>query len=329
METREFTAFDISNNDDIGCYLTVINAKEICALSTILRADSDNGYQRLLNDNRVKDITKYLNEGNIIPGSIILSAQSGSMINFDKASNKLKLDNAHNNKLFIIDGQHRVYGAANCDKDILLPVCIFNNLSLEQEVQYFLDINSNQKGVPKTLRIELLKFLSEPDSKDDIRIRLFKELGEDPNSPLYQKTSLITSASGKITHVPFQAALDPILDNNILKSMDYLKKKNLILNYLNAVNRVLNELGENKRLLNSAFFQAIFKIFDQVCSLSLIHYQNYREDSLYHILLGIKTIDFDKHGGSNQQTISNMSAELAELLNMNSAKLTTPDDLLF
>ena len=70
----------------------------------------------------------------------------------------------NSSSLFVIDGQHRLWGASKCEQEIYLPVCIFTNLELKQEVQYFLDINSNQKGVPKTLRIELLKFLSEPDS---------------------------------------------------------------------------------------------------------------------------------------------------------------------
>lgn len=328
MEEKVFEAFNISNNEDIDCYLTVIKAKEIQSLATVLRATSEDGYQRLLSQPRVKDITKYLDDGNIIPGSIILSAQKGSEIRFDKEEKRLHLKNS-DKKLFIIDGQHRVYGAAACQNDISLPVCIFNNLTLQQEVQYFLDINSNQKGVPKTLRIELMKFLSEPDSKDAIRIQLFKDLSQEINSPLYLKTSSNTSVTGKITHVPFQAALDPILDNNILKSMDYEKKKTLISNYLNAVERVLDLMDQKKKLLNAAFFQAIFKVFDQVCSLSLIHYQNYREDSLYNILLGIKTIDFEKHNGSNLQAITNMASELSELLNITSAKLNTPNDLLF
>lgn len=316
--------------EETQCYVTVMKAKDIFEISEVSRVDSNpkDGYQRLLSQKRASDIAQYLDDGNIIPGSIILSAQAGCHIEYDAANNKITLDNTKAN-LFVIDGQHRLYGASLCESDILLPVCIFAGLELKQEVQYFLDINSNQKGVPKTLRIELLKFLSEPESPEAVLIRLFKELGEEIDSPLYGKTSATTSVPGKVSHVPFQSALSPIIEGKILRKFDYDKKKVLIKNYLCAVSSILNRMeGHDKRMTSSAFFQAIFKVFDDVCSSSLTYYKNYQERSLENILDGISKIDFDKHSGSNQQTISQMASELQTLLDIHSSTLEEPNDLL-
>ncbi|MCK7313950.1 DGQHR domain-containing protein [Enterobacter bugandensis] len=317
-------------NDDIGCFVTVLDAKELYKIATVSRADDDpdRGYQRLLNKSRAQDIASYINSGNIIPGSIILSAQNGCTVSFDDKKNLLSID-TDDGDLFIIDGQHRLYGASLCEDSVYLPVCIFTGLNLQQEVQYFLDINSNQKGVPKTLRIELLKFLSEPDSKDAIRNKLFNDLNTDVNSPLYGKTTATVSAPGKLSHVPFQTALDPLLEGSVFKNLNYEQKKALLINYLNAIERILREIEQSSsRLTTSAFFQAVFKIFEPVCSLSLLHFKNYKEESLYEILLGIKRIDFDRHSGSNQQAISAMSTEMQDLISLHSSTLDTPNDLL-
>jgi DNA sulfur modification protein DndB len=203
-------------------------------------------------------------------------------------------------------------------------------LNIKQEVQYFLDINSYQRGVTKTLRIELLKFISEPESKDDIRNRLFKELNEDINSPLYNRMSATNNIPGKLSHVPFQLAIDPLLESNILKQFDYEGKKALIINYLLAVEHTLKKIeGDSNRITNSIFFQAIFKIFDDVCSMSLTYFKNYKESSFIEILDVMTRLDLTRHTGSNNQDKNALIKEMRNLLEIKSGILGVPEDLLF
>lgn len=315
---------------DTKCYVSVMKAKEIFDISHVSRVDDDpkNGYQRLLNKKRADDIASYLDDGNIIPGSIILSAQDNSSVTYDKEKNEITIDTA-TSKLFVIDGQHRLYGASLSEVEVILPVCIFVGLEVKQEVQYFLDINSNQKGVPKTLRIELLRFLSEPESNDALLIKLFKELGEDFDSSLFGRTSATSSVPGKVSHVPFQSALTPLIDGKTLRRFEYNDKKILIKNFLSAVSKLLTEIeGNDKRLTTSAFFQAIFKTFEDVCSYCLAYFKNYQESSFENILRGISRLDFEKHSGSNQQTISQMASEMLTLLEIHVSTLDAPSDLL-
>lgn len=331
METKTLTAFSIGT-EDTKCYVTVMSAKEMVKIATVSRIDDDKekGYQRYLDHKRVKDIAVYLDGGNIIPGSIILSAKKGCDIKYDEKDNKLSLTLTDDNPLFVIDGQHRLYGASQCQEDIQLPVCIFKDLDIRQEVQYFLDINGLQRGVAKPLRIELLKFISEPESKDDIRRRLFNELNEDINSPLYQKMSATLSIQGKLSHVPFQQAIDPLLDGDILRHFDYEGKKALIINYLSAIKYTLEKMESNSdRITNSIFFQAIFKIFDDVCSISLTYYKDYKEASFIKILDSIRLLDFTRHSGSNNQVKNAMIQEMKSLLEIKVNTLAIPDDLLF
>lgn len=331
MTTKKFTAFSIGTGN-VECYATVMSAQEMVKIATVSRIDEDpeNGYQRYLDHRRVREITSYIDAGNVIPGSIILSVQKDCDVHYDEHNKELNITLKEGNLLFVIDGQHRLYGASECIQDVELPVCIFTGLDTKQEVQYFLDINGYQRGVAKTLRIELLKFMSEPESKDAIRNRLFKELNEDVASPLYNRMCSTTSIAGKLSHVPFQEAIDPLLDGKVLRSYNYEDKKMLIMNYLLAVDVVLKKMGEDSnRMTNSIFFQAIFKIFEDVCLMSLTYFKNYKESSFIEILDGITTLNFERYPGSNNQVKNDMIKEMKTLLEIKTRILGVPDDLLF
>ncbi|OYO28556.1 DGQHR domain-containing protein [Janthinobacterium sp. PC23-8] len=327
MATIKVHAFNIGNGN-VDFYLTAMTAKEIFQFSKVSRVDEDPnvGYQRFLSEKRATAIAEYIDAGNILPGAIVLSAQENAQLSFKDDILSINLEAG---SFFVIDGQHRLYGSEKAANEIRLPVCILDGLDHREEVQYFLDINSTQKGVPKTLRIELMKFLSEPDSIDAIRNRLFKDLNESPESPLYDRMSATSSGPGRLSLVPFQAAVDPLLTGDILGQFTYEDKKRLLINYLSAVERVLDKVdGKSGRLVTSAFFQAVFKVFDKVCHLSIMHCKNYSTDAMTQILDGISSVDMDRHSGSNQQAINELAAELSTLLEIHSQRLGTPAGLL-
>jgi DGQHR domain-containing protein len=327
MKSITKEAFSLGNGN-IDYYVTVMSAEEIFEFSKVSRVEEDprEGYQRNLSEKRAAAIAEYLNSGNIIPGAIVLSAQSKANLSY--SNGKLTIDLIPGS-FFVIDGQHRLYGSKMATDDVLLPVCIFDGLDHSAEVHYFLDINSNQKGVPKTLRIELMKFLAEPDSIDAIRNRLFKDLNESPESPLYDRMNATSSGPGKLSLVPFQLAIDPLLTGDILGQFSYEDKKRLLINYLTAVEGALDRMEvKSGTLVTSAFFQAIFKVFEKVCHLSIMHNKNYSATSMSQILDGIVGVDMDRYSGSNQQAINELSSELASLLEIHSQKLGTPVGLL-
>jgi DNA sulfur modification protein DndB len=216
-KSKSFSALPISYND-ITFYMTVIPAKILSDTSKVSRADEDKerGYQRLLDTKRAKDIAKYVNAGNVIPGAIILSAQKEAKLQFDHENNRLTYYLAPN-AFLVLDGQHRLYGTHQSEQDIPLAVCIFENLALEEEAQYFFDINSTQRSVSKTLQLELTKFIAKPASKDEVRQHLFKELSQQPISPLSGRMSPTKSIPGKLTHVSFKDAINPLLETALFK----------------------------------------------------------------------------------------------------------------
>lgn len=159
-------------------------------------------YQRLVKKDRLNAIRAFINKGGYFPNSIILNIDnSRNDLKFDFADKRIETSETRIGILhlpqvyrsaYIIDGQHRLYGYADtkyASKDSI-PVIAFEDLPEKEQLQLFIDINENQKAVPKNLRLTLEDDLYW-DSKDRnlqrqaLRSRIAQRLGEDKNSPLH------------------------------------------------------------------------------------------------------------------------------------------------
>ena len=78
-------ALKVSYNDK-DLYISKALAKDIAKIAKVTRADQEGGYQRHLEKNRLKSISNYINDGNVIPGSIILSYQNLETLEYDSES---------------------------------------------------------------------------------------------------------------------------------------------------------------------------------------------------------------------------------------------------
>lgn len=162
-------------------------------------------YQRLIKRSRLTSIQNFVEDGGFFPNSLIINLESKNRrgLKFDSASinieNSLsKVGVLHLPKkyrsAFIIDGQHRLYGYANSEykNKNTVPVVAFINLDRKEQVRLFMQINENQKAVPKNLRNTLNADLlwNSPDLKDRIKalkLQLAQDLGEEKSSPLFNK----------------------------------------------------------------------------------------------------------------------------------------------
>lgn len=331
-KTTTLNAFDLSR-EDVGLYLCAVRPSEIFPYCRVSRVDEDPelGFQRALDTHRVKRIAEYINEGKVVPGAVILSAQDTERVRFDSEAGTLTFP-SEEGFFLVIDGQHRLYGSVRAENDfendVVIPVCILSNLSHADEVQYFIDINGNQKGVSKTLRIELTKFLVEEESIDAIRLRLFDELNSDPESPLFGHLSATRRSVGYISHVPFKAALDRILGKDPLKKFAFEKKKKLINNYLSGIGANLDEVEQGKRLFQSAFFQAIFRVFEKACEIALMYHRNYSEAAFTQMFRFLQDINFESHSGSNEEAVTNLAKEISLMLDVSLTTTEVAEELL-
>lgn len=310
-----------------GSYFIIssISADIIYKSSRVTRAEEDpeKGYQRFLNETRAKHIANYLDQGNAIPGAIILSAKKEAGIRFDEEKEEISF-NLIPDSFMVIDGQHRLYGAQFCEKRIELPVAILLNLELEDEVRYFLDINGQQRGVPRALRLEVEKFLVEEDSPEQFRIKLAHKLNESPTSPLVGLISPTKSVTGKLSQVPFKSSIEPLLKLPQIKPLTFDQKYKLFENFLNALYKNLELRGFEKKITNSAFFQAVFAAFPEILHLTRENQGDFKIGSFAKTIEPLNDINFEDYSGTNRKTINELADHIRSVL-----KVEKPADELF
>lgn len=182
----------------------------------------DDGYQRMVSKSRLKEIQQFLdsedeNEQGFFPNSIIIniSTPKEDPLNFDRLTCNhdsditepviLHLPKKYHSA-FIIDGQHRLYGYANSKWKFKnsIPVVAFENLPPEKQVELFVQINSKQKPVPKTVLIPIAADLmwnsdKPKDAISSVKAKLVQRLGEKDNSPLYRRIVLNENPKSEVT----------------------------------------------------------------------------------------------------------------------------------
>ena len=162
-------------------------------------------YQRLIKKSRLKSVGEFIENGGYFPNSVVINIDAKSC-QFDIAKTQvvstisdvgiLHLPKKYKSA-YIIDGQHRLYGYSNSKykNTNTIPVVAFVNLSREEQVQLFMQINENQKAVSKDLRETLnadLKWTSDryDEQIDALCARTAISLGEERSSPLFNKVSI-------------------------------------------------------------------------------------------------------------------------------------------
>jgi len=159
-------------------------------------------YQRLIKKTRLKSVREFVTDGNFFPNSIVINIDAGKRgLRFDRAEGvvegtKSRLGVLHlpqsYRSAYVIDGQHRLYGYAGTELAATetLPVVAFVNLGRTDQLRLFMQINENQKSVPKNLRNTLnASLLWDVDDlslrSKALKLQLAQDLGECRHSPLY------------------------------------------------------------------------------------------------------------------------------------------------
>ena len=184
-------------------YSFSIEPEKLLKISYVLHRSKANEnmmptYQRIIKKKRLEKIHEFLDNEDkqgYFPNSIIINIDNGGKkLGWDKASPQVdnsisKIGVLHLPKKFrsayIIDGQHRLYGYSNSKykNNNTIPVVAFINLSRDEQVNLFIQINENQKAVPNTLRETLKADLlwSSKDKReqlDALRSRIAVYFGE-------------------------------------------------------------------------------------------------------------------------------------------------------
>lgn len=220
--------------------------------------DEEGAVQRILNKRRIRDIRNYVLDGNMFFNSFILNwtdehyspSREGQNIQIPLIPSSAQ----------VIDGQHRLAGLEEAMKDSdsvgdqEVIVTLSEHLTTPQAARIFLNINTEQKPVPKSLIYDL--FGEAIDDAEHVVIRaadIAKELNDDPESPLYKQIKLpgAPRGSGSIELSTFVSAFKQHLGRDgvfyTVNLPSFKHQKNVIENFF----LVMKDYYSHEKMWNS------------------------------------------------------------------------------
>ena len=244
---------------------------------------ANNGYQRFLSEARVSAVANYICDNNPIPVSLLVAIDEGK---FDKKKSTLTIPSG-TDVGWIIDGQHRLAGSAEAAKkehDIELVIVAFLGLDERHQIQQFVTINDEAKGVPRSLLLNLLKQIPDKSLQEQANERaidLARQLNSESKSVFFQRIASLTAPkTGQISDVNFTRKVAPLVhpEKGLLRIYPLIDQLGIIENYYLAIR---DTFPEEFRRSNSVFFRtigfgALMNAFDEIFTRVLSEYGTFK-----------------------------------------------------
>lgn len=318
-------------------FLLTLDAKFIYKRFSVSRRieDKEKGYQRSFSKTRVNQIKRYLDKENgIIPNSILVNIDS-TMYQYDAQKKVLILPDSENTLGFIIDGQHRVWGADLATTNIQLPVVATIELNTVQQAQLFVKINKSQKGVPVSLYLDLLEitegviddFDGEEVSAQRRAVEIVKRLNDDEESPFFELIRTTGDFGSGIALSEFVSQLKEYVDPKKGKLLNYgfEQQYRIFKIYFKAVKSVFLEewTSSESLILKTVGFGGLMKAFYEIFHLVT---QGERSFSTENTILLLQKISDFKFSTDNLPGGGIKAQDNAGKVLVNSIKKALKDD---
>ncbi len=277
-------------------YCFVISARTLSDLVRINRRDTDKetGYQRPLSPSRVKAIANYIDGKNSIPNSILIALDDPD-VQISDDGRKLTIPNKPDTG-WVIDGQHRLAGAIVAKEEIELLVIAFVGIDKKQQIQQFIIINREAKGVPTSLYYDLLKDLPDPKTPQEIAHERAADIGndlrKDDDSNFFSRVVLINPKRGEISLTNFVRKVTPLVkEKGRFAVYTYLEQRGILYNYFKALEEVFPKEFTPKTMtfFRTLGFGAVINALTTVFDLSMKHYKGFK---IEHVVQVLRRIDF-------------------------------------
>jgi len=303
---------------DVTLALFVASAKRLWKIVEINRKseDKDEGYQRVLSVVRAKKIADFIEKGNVLPTNVLVSFDKGKLT---QAGRKLSVPNEPSSG-WVIDGQHRLAGAHQSEKDILLPIVAFINLDIQDQINCFVTINREQKGVPTSLYLDLLKLLpgtrTEAEVSRERAAGIGTELKHDESSLFFDRIVITVSPKkGELSLTNFVRKVVPLIKRDgRLATFTMGECKDIINNYFTAISHVFpNEFKK----IDSVFFKtvgfgALMNVLPTFLDLTIKYHKAFRVSDAVKVLKQIEDFNFSEWSrlGTGTQAENSAAEEL-------------------
>lgn len=256
--------FSMKVKDLIPMYYVAVRGKD----------KEEGAVQRVLNSRRISSIKNYILEGNTFFSSFILNwtDQSDNISVIDGIINVPEIPAS----IQVIDGQHRLAGfeaameedASVGETEILVTLC--SRLTTQAAARIFLNINTEQKPVPKSLMYDLFGEIEDDETHAINRITdIARDLNDSKTSPFYKQIKFPGTPRG-MGSIELSTIVQTLKEHvkptgtfAKYKIKTYDNQRNLLENYFNSikyyydVHKIWNSKTKNPFMKAAGFGGAI------------------------------------------------------------------------
>jgi DGQHR domain-containing protein len=301
-------------------YAFTLKASKLWPMVSINRRSEteDRGYQRVLSNARVEAVANHIRSGRPIPNSVLVSLDGAT---YDEAAGKLSIP-AGEDIGWVIDGQHRIAGAHEAASDFDIELCVFAFVGVDEEfqIEQFITINREAKGVPTSLVYDLLSHLPNRKRPGDIATEraaeIANELRHDPKSALYNRIVVTQSPTkGKISITNFVRKIQPHVhpERGVLRVFTLPEQQAIIANYFAALKRVYpDQWGKTDNIFfRTVGFGAMMNMFEEIFTITTTSSGGFTVHDIEATLSGVKHFEFAswEAGGSGNKAEMDAAAE--------------------
>lgn len=217
-------------------YNFLISPRELLRLSYISHKaktanDDLETYQRMVKPSRLRSIGSYIEGGGTFPTNIVVNLKQDKL-NFDvtetfgeTATGTLSLPGLYGSA-WVIDGQHRLYGYAYSNRadSAVVSVLAYENLPIRDEIQMFIDINTQQVKVKRNLVNEIVSTLdiehADPKRRlDALCARIALRLDGMAKSPIRDRVLTVAQEKDNFRCLTLTSLADGISENSLLGTL--------------------------------------------------------------------------------------------------------------
>lgn len=247
--------------------MTVSDLANISYVAVRGKDDEEGAVQRVLNKQRIASIKRYVLDGNMFVNTFVLNWTNTKDMPI-VSENSITLPLVYSSAQ-LIDGQHRLAGlkaAMEENKEIAnnyVLVSLALNLETQAAAKIFLNINSEQKPVPKSLIYDLYGITAEERNYAINRANdIANELNDDINSPYYRVIKLPGNPRGKgkldlstvVNALKLYVDKDGKFEKKNIHDFNY--QYAILCNYFNAIKYHADKMQKWGVLSENIFFKA-------------------------------------------------------------------------
>ena len=295
--------------NDISLYVFTLNAGEVYNNFEVSRRyeDKEKGYQRIVNDTKIKKIISYLNGKSensypsLLPNSILIALDN---VNFN--TNILTINDENGIKGLIIDGQHRLKGAYEYDINFPLIIIGIDNLEPKYQARLFITINKTQTSLPSALYLDLISATSDEDIRANLdgevitseqkATELVRDLNRNENSSLKDLIAETGEERGKINLSQLVGIVKKYINytDGKFKGYSYNDQLKILINYFNAIKVVFENDWEKKILFKTTILGGLLKAIDAVYDVVYTTHNNFKENSIIYVLSNVQELNLNE-----------------------------------